>query len=309
MLNRTMMIFVISLLGAAFHAQAEEGLVEQLTSKLGVSEKQAMGGAGSIFKFVKSQVSEENFGKISDSVPEMGGLLSAAPKSDALGGMLSSALGKDSGGLGAMASLAKPFSKLGMDEGMVMKFMPIVIDYVKKKGGDYIYGLLGKTLIGDKPKEGGLISQLSEKVGVTPEKAVLGAGAIFGYVKNNVSEDDFSKVASAVPEMKKYLGSVAEKEEKEEKSLLGSSGGLGGMVDKIKKPDVLGSDVEKELPGGSKVEEAKDEPGYMQKLKDTFGKLGLDEGLVEKYIPVIMNWVKNQGADYASGVLGKLFTK
>jgi len=303
-MKRTLMMLIIATSWAILPVQAEEGLIEQLTSKLGVSQKQAEGGSGAIFKYLKENVSGDDFGKIAEAVPGVDKYMAAAPKADALGGLIGGALGDSgAGGLGSLAALSKPFSKMGMDEGMVAKFMPIIVEYVKSKGSDYIYGLMGKALLGKEQKSGGLISKLTGELGVTPDQAALGAGAIFGYVKDNVSEKEFTAVADAVPAMKDLLGSQEKKPES--KGLSGLSSSLGGIAEKIQKPDVLGTDVNKGLPG-SKAEE---EPGYKDTLKEKFGKLGLDEDLVEKYLPVILGWVKSQGKDYASGLLENLFTK
>jgi hypothetical protein len=68
-----------------------------------------------------------------------GGLTSA------LGGV-GKMLGGGGGGLGGVASLAGSFSDLGMDVGMVQKFLPIVLSYAKSKGGDMVSGLLTSAL-------------------------------------------------------------------------------------------------------------------------------------------------------------------
>jgi len=79
---------------------------------LGVDKGQAEGGAGTIFK-------------------------------------LASATGGDSqlGQLGKLAQLAGAFEKLGLDPGMVAKFVPVILAFIQKKGGtglaDLLQGALG----------------------------------------------------------------------------------------------------------------------------------------------------------------------
>jgi hypothetical protein len=63
----------------------------------------------------------------------------------AVGG-LASKFGGKAGELGNMASLAGGFSKLGLDSGMVGKFIPIVLSYVQEKGGDGAMQLLQNAL-------------------------------------------------------------------------------------------------------------------------------------------------------------------
>jgi hypothetical protein len=125
-------------------------LLQQLTQQLGVNEDQARGGAGMIFKLAQDKLGGD-FKQVADVVPGMDSMLSAAPGAGGLSGGLGGALGALSGALGggklgALASLAGGFSKLGLDAGMVGKFLPVVLSFVKDKGGDGVMGLLQKVL-------------------------------------------------------------------------------------------------------------------------------------------------------------------
>jgi len=48
--------------------------------------------------------------------------------------------------LGNLASLAGGFSKLGLDSGMIGKFIPIILSFAQSKGGDVVKKLLEKAL-------------------------------------------------------------------------------------------------------------------------------------------------------------------
>ena len=123
-------------------------LINMLTSQLGVKEDQAAGGAGLIFNLAKEKLGGD-FSQITDSIPAVSGLMDKAPETGggglmgAIGGIASS-LGADS--FGNLASLAGGFSKLDLDAGMVTKFAPIVLDFVKDQAGDGVMGLLSKVL-------------------------------------------------------------------------------------------------------------------------------------------------------------------
>ena len=126
-------------------------LINQLVSNLGVSEDQAKGGAGMLFKLAQDKLSGDEFAQIADKVPGLDEMVSAAP--DAAGGGLMGAVGglmsKMGGGssdLGALASLAGGFDKLGLDSGMVGKFVPVVLDFVRNQGGDSVGNLLKSVL-------------------------------------------------------------------------------------------------------------------------------------------------------------------
>jgi hypothetical protein len=126
-------------------------LVDLLTKNLGISEAQATGGAGLLFKQVQEKLSSGDFAKVSAAVPSIGGLISAAPASGGgaggLGGLgkAASGFGGALGGLGGLASLAGGFSKLGLNSSMIGKFIPIILSFVQGKGGDGVKSIMEKA--------------------------------------------------------------------------------------------------------------------------------------------------------------------
>lgn len=128
-------------------------LIQQLVSQLGVQENQARGGAGLLFKLAKDRLSAGEYSQIAQKVPGAEGLTTEAPQSGgALGaiGGLASKFGGKAGEMGNMASLAGGFSKLGLDSGMIGKFIPIVLSYVQGTSGSGVRQLLEKVLQGSK---------------------------------------------------------------------------------------------------------------------------------------------------------------
>jgi len=122
-------------------------LISQLMENLGISEEQATGGAGALFNMAKSALGDGDFSQLTDAIPDVSRLLESAPESGgggvlgALGGMASS-LGIGGDKVSGLASLAGSFSSLDMDAGMVGKFVPVVLNYVKSMGGDTVSSLL-----------------------------------------------------------------------------------------------------------------------------------------------------------------------
>lgn len=124
-------------------------LLEMLTNQLGISDEQARGGAGLIFKLVKDKLDAGEFGQIAELVPDIDSMISAAPREST--GLLSalSSLAASMGlgeKLGNLSSLASGFKNLDMDAGMASKFVPIVMSFVQEKGGDTAKQLLEKVL-------------------------------------------------------------------------------------------------------------------------------------------------------------------
>ena len=132
----TLLLF---LTGINFSYAGDDDLINSLTSELDISDDQAKGGAGALFNYAKEGLSGEDFEKVSNSVPDMGGYLDAIP---ALGGKSSSMLGKATQTLVGMPAVTAAFEKLGLSADMVGLFTPLLVNYVEKKGGEAVGGLL-----------------------------------------------------------------------------------------------------------------------------------------------------------------------
>jgi len=124
-------------------------LVNLLTGSLGVTDKQAKGGAGAIFDLVKQKVSADDFRTVSNALPGVESLLDHSPKSSELGssiGGLTSSFGGKSQSTGTMAGLAESFSKLGLDAGMVEKYSKVILDYANSEGGKTVMNIIKGAL-------------------------------------------------------------------------------------------------------------------------------------------------------------------
>ncbi len=125
-------------------------LISSLVGQLGVSEDQAKGGAGLLFKMAQQKLGGEEFGQLNSALGGgVGDLISAAPAEEEGGlGSLLGGFGKmvGAGDIGNLVSLAGGFSKLGLDEGLIGRFIPIVMQFVQSKGGESLLPLLQKAL-------------------------------------------------------------------------------------------------------------------------------------------------------------------
>lgn len=127
-------------------------LISQLVSNLGVTEKQATGGAGALFKLAQNALGND-FTQVSDAIPGVTDMISKAPESDGIdfGNVASMALSafgagdSTAGKLGAMTSAIGLFKELDLDSEMVAKFLPLVLDFAKSKGGEAVFDLLTKS--------------------------------------------------------------------------------------------------------------------------------------------------------------------
>ncbi len=131
------LLFVLTFAGFSF--AGEDELINSLTKDLEITDEQAKGGAGALFNYAKESLSEEEFDQVASAVPDMDSYLDAIP---ALGGTSTGMLGKATQSLVGMPAVTAAFDKLGLSQDMVGMFTPILVDYVDKKGGEAVSGLL-----------------------------------------------------------------------------------------------------------------------------------------------------------------------
>jgi hypothetical protein len=116
-----------------------DDLIRKLTEDLGVDKKQARGGLVALLRAGQQNLSRADFEQFVAAVPGADKLLANAPRPSAmssLAGGLGSLLGGRSGGAGRWAGLAASFTELGIGLDTAKKFGPIVMDYLRKHGGE-----------------------------------------------------------------------------------------------------------------------------------------------------------------------------
>ena len=123
------------------------------------------------------------------------------------------------------------------------------------------------------PEAAGLLNTLGTQLNVTPQQAVGGTGALLGLAKNKLAGNDYSQLSQAVPGLDQFSGASA----------LGSLGGLGGM---------LGGS------GGSNsaIDSALGNVQSMGDVNKAFSALGMDSSMVGQFVPVILQYLGQQGA-------------
>jgi hypothetical protein len=76
-----------------------------------------------------------------------------------------------------------------------------------------------------------IIRELSARLGLSPDQAAAGAGAIFRTIQDNVSQADFHKLLQQVPQVQDWIGRVVAGGPSEGGTgLLGMAGGLLGSL-------------------------------------------------------------------------------
>jgi Protein of unknown function VcgC/VcgE (DUF2780) len=123
-----------------------------------------------------------------------------------------------------------------------------------------------------------LISMLTQNLGISDLQAKGGTGLLLDLAKKQLGGDDFSKIASAIPNADSLMENIPQAS-----GLGGMLGGLGGML-------------------GGKAGNL----GNLAALAGGFSKLDMDSDMIQKFLPVVMSYLKEQGGSGLDGILEKV---
>ena len=129
------------------------------------------------------------------------------------------------------------------------------------------------------PSAGGLVDMLTSSLDVNSDQASGGMGAIFNYVKSNVSVDQFSQLASSVPGVEGLVGQMPDLS----KLSSGSSEGLGGLLDK--------------------ASEYSDSLKSINDVKKQFEALGLKPEMISSFISTAQTYLDTEQGQQAKQLL------
>ncbi|CAM3439801.1 hypothetical protein BZK31_12370 [Pseudomonas floridensis] len=127
------------------------------------------------------------------------------------------------------------------------------------------------------PEAAGLLNALGSQLNVTPEQAVGGTGALLGLAKNKLAGNDYSQLARSVPGLEQLSGVSA-------LDSLGGTNGLGKL---------LGGNTS---GGSSMLDSALGNVQSMGDVNNAFKALGMDSTMVSQFVPVILQYLGQQGA-------------
>jgi len=124
-------------------------LIDMLTTTLGVDGRQAEGGAAVLFKAAKDKLGEGDFSKLLGGLPGLSDLMKKAPASGGgLGGLLGGLAGAVGGNAALISTIMGGFSKLGLTTDHAKRFVPVILEYLRKHAGPDVVSKLEKTLRG-----------------------------------------------------------------------------------------------------------------------------------------------------------------
>lgn len=115
-----------------------------------------------------------------------------------------------------------------------------------------------------------LINILVGQLGISPQQALGGVGSIFSVAQQRMNPGDFSQLSGSVPGMDRYLSSAPQ---------LPANGANAGLL------GAAGS-----LLGGQN-----NALGSLAALAGSFQSLGMNPSMVSQFLPVVLQYVQNQG--------------
>lgn len=121
-------------------------LIDLLTQRLKVDERQAQGGAGILFKAARDKLGGAEFSRMLGAVPGIDGLIKKAPAGGKAAGLLGGLASLAGGNAAILANVVSGFSTLDLGSADAQKFVPVILDYLRGKVGPDTVNRLEKTL-------------------------------------------------------------------------------------------------------------------------------------------------------------------
>lgn len=122
-----------------------------------------------------------------------------------------------------------------------------------------------------------LVNILKSQLGVQEEQAKGGAGLLFQLAQEKLQDDQFSQISQYVPGMGELLGAAPQTG--------GMASALGGLASAMGAPASLGN---------------------LASLAGGFSKLGLNAGMINQFVPIILSYIQGKGGAGASQLLAQV---
>ena len=133
------------------------------------------------------------------------------------------------------------------------------------------------------PNTDGLVDMLTSSLDVNADQASAGMGAIFNYVKNNVSVEQFSQLAKSIPGVEGLMGQMPDISKLDSASDASASAGLGGLLEK--------------------ASQYSDSLKSINDVKKQFEALGLKPEMISGFISTAQSYLDTEQGQQAKQVL------
>jgi hypothetical protein len=139
-----------------------------------------------------------------------------------------------------------------------------------------------------------ILRQLAERLGIRPDQAEMGAGALLSFIREHASQVDFQQLLNAVPEASSWIGKTVQGAAETGGSLFGEvagvlggfAGSAGGLLTALAQSGLSPESVTRFVPELLGLLKERADPALIQRLvgsvpflKDILGGMQLPGGL------------------------------
>ena len=127
---------------------AESDLAHFLVDRPGITERQAIGGAGSIFALAQQRMAPEDFMQLTNSVPDMDRYLASVPQATTRfkWGIAAHDMDGNRSGLAGLSGVSGSFQALDMHPELAFQFVSAILQYLQQRSELAAMSLLQNAL-------------------------------------------------------------------------------------------------------------------------------------------------------------------
>ena len=188
---------------------------------------------------------------------------------------------------------------------LVGVFSSVTFAYAQSNAGTLPQPEALSTAVKASPK---LVKQMAKELGSTPEQAAATAGVLFSVAKSFLKPEEFDQVSKAVPGMNALLATVPQ-------PIAGTAGepalfltpGFGSSFSSPISSSPPGSAPTTSSPNSSQMPVTMAAPTGVESAISVLSKMGINPGMLAKAIPFLSGYLKKNGGNAASVLLGQVF--
>lgn len=168
-----------------------------------------------------------------------------------------------------------------------------------------------------------LVNELIGKLGISADQAKGGIGLLLNTARDQLGEADYAEVQAQIPDADDMLAAAPNVSTGntgtagmlgglgdlmgglsggDSNSAGNGNGGLGGMLGGVS--DLLGG---QDSPLGEGLGGMLGNLGQFSELLNGFQDLKMDTNTLQKFIPIVMQFIQQKGGDSIGNIVGKIF--
>ena len=186
---------------------------------------------------------------------------------------------------------------------LVAVFSTVTFAHAQSDAGTLSQAAALSTAVKANPE---FVKEMAKELGSTPEEAAATAGVLFSIAKSFLKPEEFEQVAKAVPGMEALLAAVPQ-------DVAGTSGetavlptpGFGSSTSSPISPPASSPTTSSEMP--VLMAAPNGAANGIASAISALSKMGINPAMLAKAIPFLSGYLKKNGGNMASVLLGQVF--